>query len=164
MTSNHRPPTPFTRMQTAWCCWSLVLLVTACHTAKPPPTPVYTVDTDTVWDTLMLTPEGVHYGLDAAGVARHDLFRTAWLQRRSANTPYQYDKLQITINCRDNTAMWLMRSMVENNEVVRVQTTGQLDGWPDKTRSVAMMKWLSIEAGGLEDKLARKLCAASKRK
>ena len=113
----------------------------------------------------MLTPDGVHYGIDMVSMSSHDLFRTAWLQRRSANTPYQYDKLQATVNCRDNNIMWLMRSVVENNEVVRMQTGGALDGWPDKTRNLPMMKWLAIEPGGLEDKLALKLCqAGGKRK
>lgn len=139
----------------------MVLLMTACHSTKKPAAPVYTVDPDTVWETLLLTPDGVHYGLDAAGVAKHDLFRTLWLQRRSANTPYQYDKLQATVNCRDKDIMWLMRSLVENNEVVRLQTTGTLDGWPDKNRSVAIGKWLVIEPGSLEDKLAAKVCLAT---
>jgi hypothetical protein len=140
---------------------AVVLFLSACHSGKKPSAPVYTVDPDTAWETLLLTPDGVHYGLDAAGVAKHDLFRTVWLQRRSANTPYQYDKLQATVNCRDKDIMWLMRSMVENNEVVRLQTTGTLEGWPDKSRSVAMAKWLTIEPGSLEDKLAARVCLAS---
>jgi hypothetical protein len=144
--------------------WACLLLLSACHTAKKPPKPVYTVDPDTVWETLLLTPDGVHYGLDTAGVARHDLFRTAWLQRRSANTPYQYDKLQATVNCRDQNIMWLMRSVVENNEVVKVQTGGALEGWPDKTRSLPMLKWIAIETDSLESKLARKVCQATEKR
>ena len=150
-------------LNTAW--WAVLLLLAACHSVKKTPKPVYTVDPGTAWETLMLTPDGVHYGIDMVSMSSHDLFRTAWLQRRSANTPYQYDKLQATVNCRDNNIMWLMRSVVENNEVVRMQTGGALDGWPDKTRNLPMMKWLAIEPGGLEDKLALKLCqAGGKRK
>jgi len=143
----------------------VVLLMSACHTTKKSPKPSYTVDPDTVWETVWVTPEGVHYGWDVAGSVRHDLFCTFWLQRRSANSPYLYEKLQATFNCRDGESMWLMRTVVQNNEVIAIQTEGQLEGWADKPRQTVFLKWRAIEAGSLEEKTAEKVCqAAAKRK
>ena len=143
----------------------VLLVLTACHTAKKPPKQSYTVDPDTVWDTVMVTPDGVHYGLDSAGMVKHDLFRTFWLQKRSANSPYLYEKLQATFNCRDRESMWLMRTVVQNNEVIAIQTEGPLEGWADRPRQSVFLKWRAIEAGSLEEKTADKVCqAAVKRK
>jgi hypothetical protein len=144
----------------AWLL-GVLLLMTACHTPKKPPKQSYNVDPDTVWETILVTPEGVHYGWDAAGTVKHDLFRTFWLQRRSANSPYLYEKLQATINCRDKESMWLMRTVVQNNEVIAIQTEGQLEGWADRPRQSVFLKWRAIEAGSLEEKTADKVCQAT---
>lgn len=140
-----------------WAC--LLLLLAGCHTAKKQRKPVYTVDPATVWETLELTPQGVHYGIDTVGMVRHDLFRTFWLQKRSANSPYLYEKLQVNLNCRDKQMMWLMRTQVQNNEVIAVHTTAPV-WWPDQLRDSPFFKWLPMEAGSLEDRLADKVCLA----
>ena len=143
-----------------WAC--VVLLLGGCQAVKKQYKEVNTVDPDTVWETVMLTPEGVHYGIDRAGMSKHDFFRTLWLQKRSANSPYLYEKLQINLNCRDRQRMLLMRILVQNNEVISIQTQtpiGRLGWWSDHTRDSPFLKWQPIEADSPEDKLADKVCA-----
>jgi len=142
-----------------WAC--ALLLLGGCQTPKKSYQAVYSVDPATVWDTVVLTPEGVHYGVDMAGMAKHDLFRTFWLQKRSANSPYLYEKLQINLNCRDRQRMWLMRTVVENNEVVAIHSKAEgLSWWSDQPKDWPLLKWQPIQAGSLEDKLADKVCLA----
>jgi len=138
-----------------WVC--LLLLLVGCHTPKKKYQAVYTVDPATVWETVELTPQGVHYGIDMTGMVKHDLFRTFWLQKRSANSPYLYEKLQVNLNCRDRQMMWLMRTQVQNNEVIAIQTTAS-SWWPDRIKDAPFSKWQPIEADTLEDRLADKVC------
>lgn len=142
--------------------WACVLLLCGCQSLKKQYTEVNTVDPNTVWETVMLTPEGVHYGIDRAGMAKHDFFRIFWLQKRSANSPYLYEKLQVDLNCRDRQRMWLVRTLVQNNEVISIQSkTGGGAWWTDEYRDSPFLKWQPIEPDSFEDKLADKVCTTS---
>jgi uncharacterized protein YceK len=144
-------------MKTIGLWISMLLLLSGCHSVVKQYKAVYTVDPATVWETIELTPQGVHYGIDMAGMVKHDLFRTFWMQKRSANSPYLYEKLQVNLNCRDRQMMWLMRTQVQNNEVIKIQTTAS-NWWPDRIKDAPFSKWQPIEADTLEDKLADKVC------
>lgn len=139
----------------------LLLLSGGCHTVVKQYQAVYTVDPSTVWETVELTPQGVHYGVDMAGMAKHDLFRTFWLQKRSANNPYLYEKMQVNLNCHDRQIMMLVRTLVQNNEVISINANGEaLAWWTDENKDPPFIQWQPIKPDTLQDRLADKVCLA----
>jgi len=146
-------------MKTIGLWIGLLLMLSACHSVVKQYKAVYTVDPATVWETVELTPQGVHYGIDMAGMVKHDLFRTFWLQKRSANSPYLYEKMQVNLNCRDREIMLLLRTLVQNNEVISIKSNADvLNFWSDESKESPFLKWQPIKANTWEDRLADKVC------
>lgn len=137
---------------------TVLLCLMGCSTVKTPISSEYTVDPNTVWQTVELTPEGTHYGVDLDGVSRNGPFRTVWLQIRSANHPYLYDKLQINFNCVEKRFMLMLRTVIKDNQVIAVQYDLPLAYLLEPSLRPPFLQWRDVEAGSREDKIMAKAC------
>ncbi|MFM7800727.1 MAG: hypothetical protein ACKO69_01025 [Limnohabitans sp.] len=140
----------------------LMLWLTGCSHLKPQATGNYAVDTQTAWHTIALTPDGTYYGVDTQGVSRNGPFRTVWLQKRSANSPYLYEQWQISVHCAARQWMWLLRTVVENNQVTAMQHDVTL-GWDGMLlKKPQTLTWLPIHADSKEETVMRLVCVNSR--
>jgi hypothetical protein len=137
---------------------ALLLFLTACSRLKPQAPSSYGVDPQTTWHTIELTAQGMHYGVDAQGVSSNGPLRTAWLQKRSANSPYLYEKWQISLHCADRQWIWLMRTVVENNQVTAIEHEVTFDWNGQLLRPSKSFPWLPVKAGSKEDKVLHTVC------
>ncbi len=137
---------------------ALLICLTACSRLKPQAPSNYGVDPQTTWHTVELTAEGVHYGVDAQGVSSNGPLRTVWLQKRSANSPYLYEKWQISLHCADRQWIWLMRTVVENNQVTAIEHNVTFDWTGQLLRPSKLSPWLPIKAGSKESKVMHTVC------
>ena len=152
------PPMNMTRWTTGLAAAGLVIGLTACSRLKPQAPSSYGVDPQTAWHTVELTAEGMHYGVDAQGVSSNGPLRTVWLQKRSANSPYFYDKWQISLDCANRQWIWLMRTVVENNQVTAIEHDVTFDWNGHLLRPSKPSPWLPIKAGSKEDKVMQTVC------
>ena len=136
----------------------LVMCLNGCSRLKPQAPSSYAVDTQTAWHTIELTTDGMHYGVDAQVVSSNVTIRTVWLQKRSANSPYLYDQWQISVHCADRQWIWLLRTVVENNQVTAIEHDVRF-GWDGiLLKKPQTPLWLSIKAGSKEEKVMQKVC------
>lgn len=136
----------------------LVMCLNGCSRLKPQAPSSYALDTQTAWHTIELTTDGMHYGVDAQGVSSNGPIRTVWLQKRSANSPYLYDQWQISVHCADRQWIWLLRTVVENNQVTAIEHDVRF-GWDGiLLKKPQTPVWLSIKAGSKEEKVMQKVC------
>ncbi len=135
-----------------------VFILQACSPMTKPSRSVYTVDANTVWQTVELTADGMHYGLDVNGVSRNGPIRTVWLQRRSANSPYAYDTFQLNIDCSEQQFMLMMRTLIENNQVTGIQNDAPLAYRSDTGVRAPFGHWLTIDQGSREEKIQAMVC------
>jgi hypothetical protein len=137
---------------------ALLIGLTACSRLKPQAPSSYWVDPQTAWHTVELTPAGMHYGLDAQGVSSNGPLRTVWVQKRSANSPYLYDKWQISLHCANRQWTWLMRTVVENNQVKAIEHDVTFDWDGNLVKPSPSHAWLPIKASSKEDKVMQTVC------
>lgn len=135
-----------------------LLCVSACTSVKNQYKGVYTVDPNTVWQTIELTADGVHYGVDMDGVTRNGSIRMVWLQIRSANRPYLYEKLQIIFHCVEKQQMLVMRTVIKDNEVIGIQSHIPFGYHGDRSLLPPFLEWQVIQAASREDKILVKVC------
>ena len=138
--------------------WAWVCVLLACARVPPSLHQAYPVDPTTPWHTIDLTPEGMHYGVDLNGVSRNGPILTAWLQRRSANSPYLYDKWQISVQCATQEVRWLLRTVIENDQVLAVEHEVSM-GWEgDVLRKTTTPGWQPVRPGSRDEKALALLC------
>ena len=138
--------------------WLWMCVLVGCARAPQTPLQAYPVDPTTPWHTIDLTPEGMHYGLDLNGVSRNGPILTAWLQRRSANSPYLYDKWQISVHCATKQVRWLLRTVIENDQLLAVEHEVSM-GWEgDVLRKTAALGWQPVRSESREEKVLEVLC------
>ena len=148
-----------TRWMAGWFAASLLWGLGGCSRLKPQAPSTYAVDTQTVWHTIALTPEGVHYGVDLDGMSSNGPIRTVWLQKRSANSPYLYDKWQINVHCADGQLMWLLRTVVENNHIKAIEHDVTF-GWDGELlKKPKVQPWSPVATGSKDDMVLKKVCA-----
>ena len=135
-----------------------VFFLQACSPMTKASRSLYTVDANTVWQTVELTTAGMHYGVDIHGVSRNGPIRTVWLQRRSANSPYAYDAFQLNIDCSEQQFMLMMRTLIENNQVTGIQNDAPLAYRSDTGVRTPFAQWLTIEPGSREEKIQVMAC------
>ena len=135
-----------------------VFILQACSPMTKTPRSVCMVDANTAWQTVELTADGMHYGLDVNGVSRNGPIRTVWLQRRSANSPYAYDAFQLNIDCSEQQFMLMMRTLIENNQVTGIQNDAPLAYRSDTGVRAPFAQWLTIEKGSREEKIQAMVC------
>ena len=138
--------------------WMGVFVLQACSPINKPMRSFYSVDTDTVWQTVELSATGMHYGVDLQGVSRNGPIRTVWMQKRSANSPYAYDAFQLNIDCSEQQFMLMMRTLIENNQVTGIQNDAPLAYRSETGVRVPFAQWLVIEKGSLEEKIQTMVC------
>lgn len=137
----------------------MVLWVAGCSRWKPQTPSGYLVDTQTTWHTVALTPQGMHYGVDLDGVSRNGPIRTVWLQKRSANRPYLYDKWQVHLNCADKQSMWALRTVVENNQVTAITHNVTVDWDGNPLAHLPQAPWQLVTEGGKDALVMQQVCA-----
>jgi hypothetical protein len=135
-----------------------LLCVSACTHIKNQYSSVYTVDPNTVWQTIELTADGVHYGADMDSVSRNGPVRTVWLQIRSANSPYLYEKLQIIFHCVEKRQMLVLRTLIQDDQVIAIQHDRPKGNYGDNSLRPPFMQWRDIQSGSRDEKLLAKVC------
>lgn len=147
-----------TRWMASWCALGLMLWLSGCSRLKPQAPSSYAVDTQTVWHTIELTSDGTYYGVDTQGVSSNGPFRTVWLQKRSANSPYLYEQWQISVHCADRQWLWLLRTVVENNHIKAIEHD-VTQGWDGLLlKKPQTLTWLPVHAGSKEEKVLQSVC------
>lgn len=134
------------------------LVLWGCARMNPQSPSAYGVDTQTVWHTVVLTADGMHYGVNREGVLRNGPLHTVWLQKRSANRPYLYETWQVNMNCANRQWMWLLRAEVENNQVKAIEHEVVLD-WDGRwLKNPSNPAWMNVKADSKEEKVMQAVC------